>query len=929
MNGFWTKFRISIGLVGILLLAYLSATFLGLFPSVENATLRERSNYCEAMAISTSLIVQADQRQMLEAMIAQTVKRNQSLKSIGIRTPETKRNLFSAEHDRFWQQAQTFDRQSIQLFRDGKPWGQIEFVFKPLSEKKLGLSNWLALGLFMAAISSFGFFLFVGRILAQFKPSKSVHSRVRHALDSLTEGLLVLDRNGKIVLANRVFCETTGLNTDSLIGKLPEDCLQWRDSYGAEVVEFPWAASRETGEQVIDRMMSLTTLNGLEERRISFKVNCAPVMAESGRGNGVLVSFEDVTELESSKRLAEEANRAKSDFLANMSHEIRTPMNAILGFTEWLQRGLASSKDEEREFLSTIHSSGTHLMELINDILDLSKIEANKLEICREYHSPYKIIDDVVRILRIRADEKGVQLNVEFPDSLPEQIQTDDVRLRQVITNLLGNAIKFTAEGSVSIQARLCDQESKAKLSVSVSDTGMGMTPEQMAKLFKPFVQADSSVTRNFGGTGLGLTISKRIVTALGGEIGVTSTPGKGSTFTFEIDCGDLAGQDFVTYQQYKSSANLDAAQRGRINKLPNCHVLVVDDGRANRRLVRLVLERAGCRVSEAENGQEGVQRVESLSPDLVLMDMQMPVMDGYSATQCLRQSGFQRPIVALTANAMTGDQELCFKAGCSHFLAKPIHIDRLLQTVAEAIGFDPEKDSIEPQEDVGCAAQGEEQAKEIQAPCEESMAFRVLFHERLLELHAAFERRSHGDLGRIAKRLSEESKRHEFPRIAEAAAALVEATDSQAGREVADGFEFLLRSAKAELANRQLFQAVAKPLPFEEQGRPRQVQKGQKIYSKLPMDEPEFREIVIDFIPQLKLKMNEMGVALNSDKLTELAGLAHWLKGAGGTCGFEEFSQPALKLELAAKRGDRSDCRTQLAELVDLSQRVAVEEYA
>ncbi|MBK7878124.1 MAG: CHASE domain-containing protein [Planctomycetes bacterium] len=393
-------------------------------------------------------------------------------------------------------------------------------------------------------------------------------------------------------------------------------------------------------------------------------------------------------ELDEARRAAEEATRTKSEFLANMSHEIRTPMTAILGYTDLL---LDPSMPEAQRIdcVHTVRRNGDHLLTIINDILDLSKIEAGKMTIEQLPCSPIQLVEDVASLLRARAKAKGIELVVHWRGPQPESIQTDPTRLRQILVNLAGNSIKFTERGSVVIDVR-CDVPTQSMV-FDVRDTGIGMSPEQCARLFQPFTQADSSTTRRFGGTGLGLTISKHLAGMLGGDIEVESEAGRGSTFRLRVATGALSGLRFVEragHAVVEPGAPLPSAAcvelRGRI--------LLADDGRDNQRLISLVLQRAGAVCEIVDDGRKAVDvavAAESAGVpfDLVLMDMHMPVLDGWGAVRELRSRGYSRPIVALTANAMQGDRERCLEAGCDDYATKPLDKPRFLATCAKFLG--------------------------------------------------------------------------------------------------------------------------------------------------------------------------------------------------------------------------------------------------
>ncbi len=521
-------------------------------------------------------------------------------------------------------------------------------------------------------------------------------------LDGIPDVICLQDANQTILRYNKAGYETLGLPPDQVNGRKCYELIgrtePCEDCSTQAALEVGRVVSRERYIPQWKRWIRATSI---------------PIFDESGRVSLIVEQLQDITEqklaqqelqgtiaaLESANRtlaefnrIAESATRAKSEFLANMSHEIRTPLTAILGFAELLlgEPGIENAPPERREAIQTIQRNGTYLLELINDILDLSKIEAGKLEVERIACPIMQILSDVISLMRVRANAKNLPLTLQCVGKIPETIFSDPIRLRQILINLIGNAIKFTEVGEVRVVAQLRQSPDKPPmLRIDVIDTGIGMTEEQISRLFQPFSQADASTTRKFGGTGLGLTISKRLAEMLGGDITCSSTPGRGSTFSVTVQTGDLTGVRLIESPFEAALPRKPAATENKALTVQlDGRILLAEDGPDNQRLIAFVLRKAGAQVAVVENGAVAV--TEALAArdrgepyDLILMDMQMPVMDGYTATAKLREVGYNGPIIALTAHAMEGDDVKCKAAGCDGYLTKPIDRHKFLQTIA------------------------------------------------------------------------------------------------------------------------------------------------------------------------------------------------------------------------------------------------------
>ena len=515
-------------------------------------------------------------------------------------------------------------------------------------------------------------------------------------VETVREPLVVLNSELKILTANHSFYETFKVTPEDTIGNFIYDLgnRQW---------DIP--KLRVLVEEILPHD---TVINGYEVEHdfpgIGRKVillNARQIYRENIGSHIMLLAMEDITDRKQAEEIfwqakaaAESANRSKSEFLANMSHEIRTPMNGVIGMTQLLK--MTNLDKEQMGYVEILKESGKILLSLINDILDLSKIEAGKIELETMDFDLQAEMLGAINLLSLRAKEKGLELNLQIDPVVPLFLKGDAGRLRQILTNLIGNAIKFTSKGTVTLQIRkYCEDDGSVNLRFMISDTGIGIETGKLAMIFDPFTQADGSTTRSHGGTGLGLSISRQLAELMGGSVGVESVEGAGSTFWFTVLFEKQSGTKDAA-SGFSFSADYTMPTLPKVPVGNNIRLLLAEDEPTNQIVIKSILAKFGYQVDVANNGFDAITALENNDYALVLMDCMMPFLNGYEATLVIRdQASAVRnhsiPVIALTANAFKNDRDICHTVGMDDYLSKPFDVSDLLAILEKWVAFDSE----------------------------------------------------------------------------------------------------------------------------------------------------------------------------------------------------------------------------------------------
>ncbi|MEX0303159.1 MAG: ATP-binding protein, partial [Leisingera sp.] len=504
--------------------------------------------------------------------------------------------------------------------------------------------------------------------------------RLALVAENANDSVMLMDREGRITWVNDSFTRITGYSYDDAVGQLPGDLLNSGETEAATIrlLQDSVRYARPVRAEIRNRRK--------DGRLIWIETSQVPMLNSSGGLETLIAVERDITaakehaqQLEQARTAAEEGARAKADFLATMSHEIRTPMNGVIGMAELLRD---SGLNEEQEiYAGAILSSADTLLALINDVLDFSKMDAEGISLSRADFDPRACFGETIQLLQAQAETKGLNLTLSIDGSVPDALKGDDRRIRQILMNLAGNAIKFTEQGQVDVTLEAEPGEDGYQLIFSVADTGIGIPEEKLGRVFDRFSQADAAISRRFGGTGLGLAISRRLAEAMGGSITVNSEPGVGSCFTVRLRL-DLPG---TKAEPGAKAVVAPSPPPGAPLALDGLRVLVAEDNAVNRVLLEKFLQSTPVELAFAKDGREAVAQFEAFSPDIILMDMSMPEMDGLEATRVIRSLARTQPaIVALTANAFESDREACLAAGMDEFMSKPVNRGKLLELLGD-----------------------------------------------------------------------------------------------------------------------------------------------------------------------------------------------------------------------------------------------------